>query len=222
MYGTQILNALKTYTDIPFAHYAWSKAPEFVSGGSPYYGVLTENKIEKITFGDKTKEEVLDCDIDVFCYSDVFDSAKFQVEAVLDTYNIAYELTDTMYEQDTALVHILWHCRCIYCDGSSPQSILYLHDLQQHITAGYDKVQVQDANIVAGNIKKNVSILGVVGTYDASILPEYTGGYTKQSHTRQTQTFATADTSFLQDLVIEQNPEEYYENDYGGLSYSIL
>ena len=34
--------------------------------------------------------------------------------------------------------------------------------------AAYAKAQVSDANLIAGNIKKDVTILGVTGTYEAT------------------------------------------------------
>lgn len=52
--------------------------------------------------------------------------------------------------------------------GTTPTGNINITDMQQTDVSAYATAQVVDADLVAGNIKKDVDILGVVGTYEGS------------------------------------------------------
>jgi hypothetical protein len=52
--------------------------------------------------------------------------------------------------------------------GITPSGNINITTMNQTDVTNYATAQVVDANIVAGNIKKNVSILGVIGSYEGS------------------------------------------------------
>lgn len=66
-----------------------------------------------------------------------------------------------------------------------------------------------DNNIQAGNIKKNVTILGVTGNYEAPEVPTYTGPYT----ITENSTIAISGKRATQDISVEV-PSPTYEDDY--------
>lgn len=210
MYGKQLLQRLRTYAPkIPMAHFQWSKAPDdLMSREFPAYGVLTEDAIKKISFDTTKSEQVLECTIDVFVADDLLDEAKAMIEAVLDTSEIAYSF-DMDFDENGSLIHLVWNTQCIYGDGIIPLRKLTLTDLNEHLTSGYDTVQVVDVDLVAENVKKDVNILGVVGTFEGSETPEYEGGYIKQSKIDATQTFDDViGTKFNEALQILPNTKE--------------
>lgn len=49
----------------------------------------------------------------------------------------------------------------------TPTGSIELKDTAETDVTAYAKAQVVDANLIAGNIKKDVTILGVTGTYEA-------------------------------------------------------
>ena len=52
--------------------------------------------------------------------------------------------------------------------GTTPTGNINITNMQQTDVSAYATAQVVDADLVAGNIKKNVNILGVTGTYEGS------------------------------------------------------
>lgn len=52
--------------------------------------------------------------------------------------------------------------------GTTPTGNINITDMQVTDVSAYATAQVVDADLLAGNIKKNVNILGVVGTYEGS------------------------------------------------------
>ena len=52
--------------------------------------------------------------------------------------------------------------------GTTPTGNINITDMQSTDVSAYATAQVVDADLVAGNIKKDVNILGIVGTYEAS------------------------------------------------------
>lgn len=63
-------------------------------------------------------------------------------------------------------------------EGITPTGNINITSTSQTDVTNYATAQVVDANLVAGNIKKDTSILGVTGTYEGSGGASISGGYT--------------------------------------------
>jgi len=91
---------------------------------------------------------------------------------------------------------------------------------------GFKKVEVDavnaeiDSNITAENIKKDVTILGVTGLYEAPTIPEYEGNY---EVTENNITLATTGKQLTDDITVNiEIPENPLDNATVGRLYEVV
>lgn len=98
------LSALKTALDatgIPFAHHAWSHAPDGT------YGVYAEDdSIHEFADG-KMVNQALQGTVDLFTRDDS-DTPRTTVQTALASLDIPWYLNSVQYEQDTGYIHYEW------------------------------------------------------------------------------------------------------------------
>ena len=82
--------------------------------------------------------------------------------------------------------------------GVTPTGNINITDLQSTDVTNYATAQVVDADLVAGNIKKDVDILGVVGTYEA-------GGITPTGNINITDMQSTDVTNYATAQVVDSD-----------------
>lgn len=81
------------------------------------------------------------------------------------------------------------------CSGVFPSGKKEITDTTEVNVRNYETAQVVDSNLIAENIKKDISILGVVGTFEE---PIYEGSY----EITENGTLATSGKKLTQDLVV--------------------
>jgi len=100
-----MLEKIKTALDgtgIPFAHFAWSKAPNGT------YGVYAEDSAGGSIWGDgKMQEQAIEGTIDVFTRDDTGTPLE-TVQEALNTGDISWYLNSIQYEEDTGYIHYEW------------------------------------------------------------------------------------------------------------------
>lgn len=103
----ELINSLSNGTDMPFAHFSWSKAPNLP------YGVVSETDFVGKWTNNKKSEEKLIADVDVFFREDS-DDVKASIEAVFDSLEIGYEVSYIAYEPENGYIHYTWKIEAVY------------------------------------------------------------------------------------------------------------
>lgn len=96
-------DALNT-TNLPFAHYAWSKSAKEIRGD---YGVYAEDGANDLIADDVHTEGVLQGTIDYFTRDDS-GTPKTTIETALNNGKIAWYLNSIQFEDDTGYIHYEW------------------------------------------------------------------------------------------------------------------
>lgn len=92
--------ALKN-TGIPFAHFAWDKAPD----GD--YGVWAADSAKHLFADGKMIEQSTQGTIDLFTRSDKGEG-KDEIQNALNVVGVAWYLNSVQYESDTRYIHYEW------------------------------------------------------------------------------------------------------------------
>lgn len=97
----QELESALIATGIPFAHYAWDKAPD----GD--YGVWAEDSAAHFYTDNKMTSQSTEGTIDLFTRSDSL-TGKEAIQAALNSVNCSWYLNSIQYEEDTRYIHYEW------------------------------------------------------------------------------------------------------------------
>lgn len=97
----QNLKAALNSTGIPFAHYAWSHAPNGT------YGVFAEDSAGHLFADGKVVDQSVQGTIDLYTRDDSA-TPKETVQAALATVDMAWYLNSIQYEEDTGYIHYEW------------------------------------------------------------------------------------------------------------------
>lgn len=95
------LKAALARTELPFAHFGWSKAPE----GD--YGVYAEDGAADLAAGNGHAEKLVEGTIDYFTRDDSL-AVQPTIEAALTEAGCAWYLESIQYENDTGYIHFEW------------------------------------------------------------------------------------------------------------------
>lgn len=95
-----LFNALQA-TGYPFAHHAWSKAPE----GD--YGTYSENNGNDLMADSKHVERGTEGYINLFTRDDSA-TPRVMIETALNSLNIPWNLNTVQYENNTGYIHYEW------------------------------------------------------------------------------------------------------------------
>ena len=97
----ELLQLLNQQTDIDWAHYGWSRAPE----GD--YGIVAEDSGEDFIANDVHLERGTAGTVDLFTRDDT-DTQRITVETVLNSAGVCWRLNSVQFESDTGLIHYEW------------------------------------------------------------------------------------------------------------------
>lgn len=99
-----MLDDLKTAldrTELPFAHFGWSKAP------AGDYGVYAEDGSNDLEANNLHAERIIEGTVDYFTRDDT-GAPKATIEAALEASGCAWRLESVQFEDDTGFIHFEW------------------------------------------------------------------------------------------------------------------
>lgn len=96
----ELVNAL-TATGYPFAHYAWSKAPD----GD--YGTYSEYAENDLWADGSAQDNTLVCLVNFYTRDDT-DTPRKRIQAAFGAADASWELDNVAFESESGLIHYTW------------------------------------------------------------------------------------------------------------------
>ncbi len=124
---TGLVDALNLLTDLPFAEWAWSEAPDEA------YGVVTaDGQTELKADEDPAAEKMLTGYVDVFIKATDADPTE-EVEDAMRAIGVWFRMESIQFEPDSGFIHIEW--RYVDTMNNEKKAILSTLPLMLHVTS---------------------------------------------------------------------------------------